>query len=251
MSLLHLLSFVATGARYTARAGRSLRGLSGPEYYRAAAQRLHEGAVACLKALDVTLRVEGTPPEGAALVVPNHFSLLDAFAVVGAHPMTVAGRADMQHWPIVGALPRTFGIIGVERSRKTATEDFVEAVQARLAAGVSVLVFAEGTTSNGRQLLSFKTGAFEAVAGTPYPVVPVWQRPVRDRHGPVADLRPFAFHDEPLLRSLRRMTGRMPAEVVVGFGAPIPAEGHTRKTLATEAEAAVRAMRREHGAAVE
>jgi 1-acyl-sn-glycerol-3-phosphate acyltransferase len=190
----------------------------------------------------VTLRVEGTPPSGAALVVPNHFSLLDAFAVVGAHPMTVAGRADLEGLPFIGAIPRTYRLIGVERSRRTATEDFVEAVQARLAAGVPVLVFAEGTTSDGTHLLPFKTGAFEAVAGTPYPVVPVGHRPVRDRHGAVADLRPFSFHDEPMLRSFRRVAARLPAEVVVRFGDPIPAETHTRKTLATEARAAVKGL---------
>ena len=188
------------------------------------------------------LHVEGTPPAGAALVVPNHFSLLDAFAVVGACPMAVAGRADLASMPIAGAMPRVYGILAVDRARRTATEGFVEAVQARLAADVPVLVFAEGTTSDGTFVRPLKTGAFEAVAGTAYPVVPVWQLPVRNRRGLITDVRPFAYHDETMLTSFRRMATHLPAEVVVRFGAPIPSEGHTRKTLAVNAGDALAEM---------
>ncbi len=243
MSVFRLSTLLATMAAQTGRAAWRLRGLQGAARHRAAAELLHEGARASLRAWRATIRVTGDVPTGGALVVPNHFGLLDAFAVVGAAPMAVAGRADLATDPVLGPLARTYGIISVERERRSATEGFVAEVQARLDAGVPVLVFAEGTTTDGRHLLPLKTGAFEAVAGTPYPVVPVWQRPVAHRAGAVSDLRPFAYYEETMWASFQRLVQQLPAEIAVHFGAPIPAMPETRKTLAKATEAALAALR--------
>ena len=104
-------------------------------------------------------------------------------------------------------------------------------------------VFAEGTVSDGTALLPFKTGAFEAVAGTASFVYPCYQQLVVSRSGPVRDLQPLAWHREPMQRSIWRALGYFPGTAVVRFGAPIPTEGETRKTLAAKARDAVAVLR--------
>ena len=113
----------------------------------------------------------------ATVVVANHVSYLDVFAVAAAvGPYFPVTRADVTTWPVFGALLSLWGFTGVDRSRGA------EGVTARIAARARrtgawathppVLVFPEGTCSTGDALLRFKSGAF--VAGVP--VLPVAMR---------------------------------------------------------------------------
>ena len=121
----------------------------------------------------------------ATAVVCNHVSYLDVF-VVGAAvgPYFAVARSDVATWPIFGQVLRAFGYAAVERRERSATTNTeapagADSLTQRLAARAKrtgawqshppLLVFPEGTTSSGRAVLRFKTGAF--VAGEP--VLPV------------------------------------------------------------------------------
>ncbi len=243
MSLFRIAALASTTFRVTARAARRMRGVAeGPERWRAAAEWQRKGAREALAASGIEVRQVGELPGRAALLVANHSSLLDGWVLAAVLPFAIVGKAEVMGWPGVGFVARTYGLVAVDRERRTATDGFVERVQARIAAGVSVLVFAEGTTSVGAALLPFKTGAFEAVAGTGVPVVPVFQSVEATASGAVTDRRVFAWVNEPLGRVLRRVYRQRPRVAVVRVGAPIESEGETRKTLAAKTRAAVAAL---------
>lgn len=243
MSLLRIAALATTTFRVTARAARQMRGMAdGPERWRAAAEHQRRGAREALLASGITVQQVGALPNRAALLVANHASLLDGWVLAAALPFAIIGKAEVMDWPGVGFVARTYELLPVDRERRTTTGSFVERVQARIEAGVSVLVFAEGTTSQGEALLPFKTGAFEAVAGTGVPVVPIFQSVEVSASGPVTDRRPFAWFEEPLWTTLRRFYRLRPRVAVVRIGAPIATEGETRKTLAAKTRAGVAAL---------
>lgn len=111
----------------------------------------------------------------ATVVVANHVSYLDVFAVAAAvGPYFPVSRADAASWPVFGALLRMWGFTGVDRSR-SGGEGVTSLITARArrtgawAQHPPVLCFPEGTCTTGDALLRFKSGAF--VAGVP--VLPV------------------------------------------------------------------------------
>ena len=243
MSLARIAAFIGSTLRVTRRTARAVRGLpDGPERWRVAAEGQSRGAREALAASGVAVETVGSVPEGAVLYVANHSGLLDGWICAAALRFAIVGKGEVLGWPAVGFVARTFALLPVDRERRTTTGGFVERVHERLASGVSVLVFAEGTTGDGMGLLPFKTGAFEAVVGTGVPVVPVFQSVEEDRHGPVRDRRPYSWVGEPLWTSLRRTYRQRPRRAVVRLGAPIPTEGETRKTLAVATRAAVAAL---------
>lgn len=245
---------VITMLTQTARAARRVRRLEGGERLRAQAEAQQEGARAVLRRLRVHVRVEGALPDQPVLIAPNHTSWLDGFLMASVFQTALAARHDVRDWPVVGWVARTMGVVPVYRDRTAATADFVSDVQTRLAEGVHVLAFPEGTTTHGERLLPFKTGMFEAVAGTDYAVLPVYHQVVRANGEAIRTpeaLAPFAWAGEgaSLVRSARHVLAHAPVEVVVRIGTPLQAAGETRKTLAAKAEAAVSALRAEvlHG----
>ena len=250
MRLVRLVRFIAAMLRAAWRTSRAAA--RAPEAERAGVQARgqQEGAAACLRALGIRVRVDGALPERAGLLAPNHLGLLDGFVLAATFPCAVAGKSDVAGWPLIGYVATSMGYVAIHRERKTATDAFVDAVRARIADGVSVLVFPEGTTSDGEGVLPFKTGAFEAVAGSGLPVFPVYHRPLEGRRG-LVPTKAFSWVREPLVKSLWRALGHLPADYAVVVGAPVSTEAATRKTLAVDAFAAVEAMRARTAGTVE
>ena len=129
-------------------------------------RRQQKGARRVCRALNYRVSMRGTPPaDRPMLYVCNHICALDPIMIGSQTPVCFAGKAELGSWPVVGWVCRTHGMLFVNRERRTSTSTFVEQVQEKLEDGVSLLVFPEGTTSWGYDVDSFKTGAFEAVAG--------------------------------------------------------------------------------------
>jgi 1-acyl-sn-glycerol-3-phosphate acyltransferase len=228
----------------TARGRWATRGLSDDERLRAQAKVQQTSAVRFCRASRLVVEVGRPIPDTPALLVANHLGAWDGFAIAATHPMAIAAKEEVDAYPIVGAMTRTFGVLLVPRGRPAEAGGFVDRVQERLRAGVSVLVFAEGTTGDGSELLPFKTGAFESVAGTEWPVVPVVQLPVRWGRGqqPAGEAvrRCLAWQQGASLGlHAREVAAHLPLTIRVSAGAPISSAGKNRKQLARETHQAV------------
>jgi len=234
---LRLFAFMAVMIAYAAVAPALLHGYTGALRVRKRAELQHRGAKACLRALGIRLRVHQPVPEGSFLLAANHISLVDGFLIAALTPCSFTGRADVDSWPVIGWVTRTLGYLGVERERRTATASLVSAIRERLHEGVPVVVFPEGTTSRGPGLLPLKTGAFEAVAQTEFPVLPVYLYPTKMKGRPLTEVRyadyPWAGPDAPSIPlGFLNLIRHAPIEIEVWIGPKVyAAEGADRKAL--------------------
>ncbi|MBP7000247.1 1-acyl-sn-glycerol-3-phosphate acyltransferase [Amaricoccus sp.] len=196
------------------------------------------------------LRLLGLRPvlRGAAMAHPgalvaNHSSWLDIVTLQAATRVFFVSKAEVAGWPVIGAIGRAIGTMFIER-RATEAKRQTAALHARLARGDRLAIFPEGTSSDGRQVLPFKTALF-AVFLAPDLHDALWVQPVTLRYAPRPGLPPtlygwwgdmdFGSH---LKMLLMRSTGGV---VEVAFHPPLPAAAFPdRKPLAAAAEASVR-----------
>jgi 1-acyl-sn-glycerol-3-phosphate acyltransferase len=118
-------------------------------------------------------QVVGTPPSGPCVLVANHITYFDPVVIASLLPLTAVAKREVLHWPVVGELARKLGTLAVTREDTHSGARCLREVLRSLEQGVSVLVFPEGTTTQGGRVLPFKRGAFGAAAVAGVPVVPV------------------------------------------------------------------------------
>jgi 1-acyl-sn-glycerol-3-phosphate acyltransferase len=97
---------------------------------------------------------EGAQPLGSLLLI-NHTSWLDVFAIAAVVPARFVSKAEIARWPVFGWLAIVVGTLFVERGRRHAVMRTNQAVAERLRSGQLIGVFPEGTTTDGSRLLPF------------------------------------------------------------------------------------------------
>lgn len=107
------------------------------------------------------------------LVLANHVSWIDVFAINASLPCRFVAKDDIARWPVLGALVTLSGTLYIERGRRHAVAAMNHAVRERLLAGESVAVFPEGTTTDGRQLLPFHSNLVAPAMAATAPVWPI------------------------------------------------------------------------------
>jgi 1-acyl-sn-glycerol-3-phosphate acyltransferase len=107
------------------------------------------------------------------LLVANHISWLDVFAIHAVIPGRFVAKAEIRGWPLLGALVTRSGTLYIERGRRHAVAAINHLVARHLQAGESVMIFPEGTTSDGRVLLPFHSNLFASALHASAPVWPV------------------------------------------------------------------------------
>lgn len=116
-----------------------------------------------LRGFGVRVEVSGTPEPGA-LFVANHISWTDIPVLACLTGAGFVAKREIGDWPVIGPLARRWGCIMVDRDRRLAVREQVCAVAECLANGPGLVIFPEGTTSDGIGLLPFRSSLL-AVAG--------------------------------------------------------------------------------------
>nr|WP_246484636.1 lysophospholipid acyltransferase family protein [Marivibrio halodurans] len=118
------------------------------------------GRVARICGLDI--RVHGRPvTERAVLYVSNHASYLDIIALSTTLPCCFVSKAEVNDWPVFGWLARQQRTVFIERRARRAGEQ-LDILKQRLEDGDHMVVFPEGTSTDGARVLPFKSSLFEA-----------------------------------------------------------------------------------------
>lgn len=124
--------------------------------------RLWHLAAAALMGLRVAVR--GAPAAGRPLLlVSNHQSWADMVALGSVVDCAFIAKSEVRGWPLVGWLARLQRTVFVHRARRRETDRVAAEIGRRLAAGDAMVLFAEGTTSDGNRVLPFKTALFGAL----------------------------------------------------------------------------------------
>lgn len=180
----------------------------------------------------VRTEVHGSAPRGPAVLVANHVSYFDPLIIASAVPCSAIAKREVLSWPCIGELCRRLGVLFVRRGDPSSGARVLREALRLLDAGVSVLVFPEGTTTRGGSVLPFKAGAFGAALLADVPVVPIALR-YEGSHAP------WAGDDTFLPHYMRAMT-KPYTRAVVEFLEPLSSTGAASvSALAVHARAAI------------
>lgn len=189
-----------------------------------------------LDCLGVRLRAAGAPLDGG-LVVANHISWLDIFAINAVAPTAFVSKDDVRHWPLIGWLcDKTETIFMARGSRAAAVrakEHMADALRRRWRVGI----FPEGTTSFGGEVLPFHGALFQAAAETGVRVVPVVLR-YTDRVGLPSTAAAYVG-DTSLWQCLRTIISASGLTAEVAFLPSLDATAMDRRHLAHRTHTAI------------
>ncbi|MCQ0988584.1 lyso-ornithine lipid O-acyltransferase [Jiella marina] len=202
----------------------------------------------------IRVHVIGRPsPAHPLLLVANHQSWSDIMVLGSVMPLSFIAKAEVRDWPAFGLLAKLQRTVFVEREARGRTGRHASAIADRLSEGDVMVLFAEGTTSDGNEVLPFKTALFGAA-----------QMALRDSHTGSTAVQPVAIaythaNGLPLGRFFRPLAA-WPGDVTLGphllaflkegaidvtvtFGETLTfTETSNRKDLARRAEDDVRRM---------
>lgn len=205
--------------------------------------------------IGVRLHVEGEVAcDTPVLLVANHTSWLDIPVLSAVTPLAFVAKKEVGTWPFVASLARLQRTVFVDRERRLDVSETTSEIARRLANGEVVVLFAEGTSSDGNRVLPFKTSLFAAAK-------PTSRAGAEAESGAVVQtvsLVYTALHGLPLGRHGRPHVGWYgdmemqshawgllksgPLDVHIRIGAPVPlASFADRKALARHSEDEVRA----------
>jgi lyso-ornithine lipid O-acyltransferase len=116
----------------------------------------------CCRILGFRIRVVGTPiSRRPVLFAANHISYADITVLGSIIAGSFIAKAEVADWPFFGWLAKLQRSVFVDRRvRSTITQR--DAISERLAAGDALILFPEGTSSDGNRVLPFKTALFGA-----------------------------------------------------------------------------------------
>ena len=203
--------------------------------------------------LGIRLRIEGgLAKDQAVLLIANHTSWLDIPVISAVAPVSFVAKLEVANWPFVSSLARLQRSIFVDRTRRKSVGETASEMIARLNAGDTLVLFAEGTSSDGNRVLPFKTSLFAAakpprgrMAAAPGTVVQTLAIVYTHLHGV-----PLGRADRPLVGWYGDMVMGShawellkagPLDVSVHLGPAVPLESFAdRKALARRSEAELR-----------
>ena len=121
----------------------------------------------------IEVRLRGQVPRAPAILVANHISYLDPLAIMSVVPSLAIAKHEVASWPVLGELARGLDLLLVDRADPHSGARVLLRARTLLERGASILVFPEGTTTIGDDVLPFKRGVFGLARLLGLPVVPI------------------------------------------------------------------------------
>lgn len=179
------------------------------------------------------------PGQPGRLLLLNHVSWIDIFALYAVLPARFVAKSEIAKWPVMGTLVTLAGTLYIERGRRHAVHAVNQQVRDKLAAGESVAVFAEGTTTDGTRLLPFHSNL---VAPAMEGGAQVWPVALRYTEDGAFSTRAAFIDDMTLPGSMWRILTARRLAIEVAFLPPVaidPGASPTRHHVAQAARAAI------------
>ena len=126
-----------------------------------------------VKSHGLDIRVEGTIPGKQCILVANHLGYLDPIVIASLVKCRPVAKRELSKWPALGPALKSLGLIFYKRGDICSGYKTLRKAIEALRAGERVLVFPEGTTTDGSEVLPFKRGIFGVAKRLEIPIVPI------------------------------------------------------------------------------
>jgi 1-acyl-sn-glycerol-3-phosphate acyltransferase len=187
-------------------------------------------------ALPFRVTVSGELPTRPMLWVANHVSWTDIALLGMLAPLSFLSKAEVRTWPVAGWLALKAGTLFIRRGSGD-SRLLQKQMCNHLQQGHALMIFPEGTTTDGRSLRTFHGRLLSSAIDAQVELQPV--AVAYSRNGKPDPIAPFIGEDD-LLSHLRRLFAHDRSDVHIHLLDPIPSAGKERAALAFEAQQAVR-----------
>jgi 1-acyl-sn-glycerol-3-phosphate acyltransferase len=202
--------------------------------------------------IGIRVTVTGAPAKDRPLLLlSNHNSWLDIPVLASIAPVSFVAKSEVATWPVVSFLARAQRTVFVDRNSRHATGAQADEVAGRLSKGDIIVLFAEGTSSDGNKVLPFRSALVGAAqraigddgAATVQPVAVAYRKmlglPLGRQHRPLVAW----YGGTDLLPHLKRVLSQGGIDVHVVFGPARKLSARDdRKAVTQEAGALVRRL---------
>jgi lyso-ornithine lipid O-acyltransferase len=141
----------------------------GPHTLAQRAEWLHRSCQKAVWRLGIKVDAIGRFPV-RGLLVSNHLSYVDVLALSAIAPCVFVAKRQVRCWPLFGQLARFGATIFVDRDRPSDTTRANTQLGQALAAGLVVVLFPEGTSSDGSSVLCFRSALFQPAVELHQPI---------------------------------------------------------------------------------
>jgi 1-acyl-sn-glycerol-3-phosphate acyltransferase len=193
-----------------------------------------------LKILSVRLDAQSTNDPLGSLIVSNHVSWLDIFAINAFRPASFISKSEVRQWPFIGWLAERNGTVFLLRGSRGHARRVNAEIDALLNAGKDVAIFPEGTTSDGTRLLSFHAALLQPAIETGRPILPL-SLSYHDAEGNLSVVPSFAG-ETTLAQCFSAILASRSLTVRLIPGPAIDPAEQTRRALSQAAHASITAM---------
>lgn len=193
-----------------------------------------------LSILNIGIRTEGQRPargEKGCLIIANHVSWLDVFALNAIFPSRFIAKAEVRNWPLIGWLCKRGNTIFIERAMHRDAASVNLRVSTLLEQGVCVGLFPEGTTTDGKQVGHFHSALIQPAIDAAAMLCPVALR-YQDEAGE-PDCSAVFTGDTTLVQSIWRILRCRQLDALAVFTPALTAVGENRRGLARATQEAI------------
>ena len=195
-----------------------------------------------LRALGIRVVARGSATPGA-VIVANHLSYLDIMVLSSLTPVVFVAKREVRGWPVFGWFAAKAGTRFINREKRGDVSRIGEELGPVMADGLGVVLFLEGTTSDGREVLPFRASLLAPAVAAGWKLAPAGLTyAVPEGHSVEREV--CWWGDMSLSPHLANLAGLPWVEARVAWGETAVAAGE-RKTLAEELRAEVVRLRGE------
>ena len=171
------------------------------------------------------------------LLVANHVSWLDIFAINSLATSAFVAKAEIKRWPVIGWLVSLAGTVYIARGNRRAVPDVLRQMRERLRTGFPVALFPEGTTNAGPELKPFHGNLLQAAIDEEAEIVPVGLKYLHTDGTPGVEA--YYLDETTFMQSLWAVVGAKGLVVRVVVLDAVPSGGRERRDLGEKARAQI------------